>query len=379
MNRVSLLSCTAVAAVFIASAPVTGEAQNFKTEKHDVVVETVAGGLDHPWGLAFLPDRSLLVTERSGALRLTAPGGALRNVAGTPRVWAEGQGGLLDVAIDPNFSRNRLIYLSYSEPSANGRGAGTAVGRGRLVLAARPRLQDFSVIFRQTKKTDSGRHFGSRLVFAPDGTLFVTVGERGNRRRAQDPFDHAGSVIRINRDGTVPKDNPFADGRKALPEIWSIGHRNPQGAIWNPDTNSLWTVAHGARGGDEINRPRAGSNYGWPVISYGKHYWGGKIGEGPWKPGMEQPVYFWDPSIAPSGFAYYGGDQFPGWRGNLFVGALKFQLLVRLEVSGGRVVREERLFKNEFGRIRDVRQGPDGNLYMLTDASNGRILRVKPR
>lgn len=379
MNRVSILSRTAVAAIFIALAPVTGQAQNFKTEKHDVVVETVVRGLDHPWGLAFLPDRSLLVTERSGALRLMAPGGTLRNVAGAPRVWAESQGGLLDVAIDPNFFRNRLIYLSYSEPSANGRRAGTAVGRGRLVLAARPRLQDFGVIFRQSHKTDSGRHFGSRLVFAPDGTLFVTVGERGNRPRAQDPFDHAGSVIRINRDGTVPKDNPFADGRKALPEIWSIGHRNPQGAIWNPDTNSLWTVAHGARGGDEINRPLAGRNYGWPVISYGKHYWGGRIGEGPRKRGMEQPVYFWDPSIAPSGFAYYGGDQFPGWRGNLFVGALKFQLLVRLEVSGGRVVREERLFRNEFGRIRDVRQGPDGNLYMLTDARNGRILRVRPR
>ena len=234
------------------------------------------------------------------------------------------------------------------------------------------------VIFTQSNKTGSEVHFGSRIVLAPDNSLFITVGDRGDRRRAQDPFDHAGSIIRVYRDGSVPLDNPFADGKKGLPEIWSIGHRNPQGATWNPVTNSLWTIAHGARGGDEVNHPEAGKNYGWPVISFGRNYGGSKIGEGTHKPGMEQPVYFWDPSIAPSGFAFYNGDAFPNWKGNLFVGALKYQLLARLELTNGKIKKEERIFTGVFGRIRDVRQGPEGFLYLLTDEFPGALIRVKP-
>ena len=367
-----------LAAAVLAFAVSPAAAQTFKTELHEVTVETVAAGFAHPWGLAFLPDGSMLVTERDGDLNLVGANGKTTKVAGVPRVWAGGQGGLLDVAADPDFARNRTIFLSYSEPSADGDDAGTAVARARIVLSQTPRLQKVRVIFSMKRKSGGGRHFGSRIVISPDKKLFITTGDRGQRERAQDPMDHAGKVLRINRDGSIPADNPFADGAKGLPEIWSIGHRNAQGAIWNPRTRSLWTVAHGARGGDEINRPEAGKNYGWPVISYGKHYWGGSIGEGTAKPGMEQPVYFWDPSIAPSGMAFYTGDAFPRWKGNIFVGALKFQLLARLEVEDGKVVKEERLFGREFGRIRDVRQGPDGFLYLLTDEGNGKLLRVRP-
>lgn len=367
-----------LAAAVLAFAISPAAAQVFKTELHDVTVETVAAGFAHPWGLAFLPDRSMLVTERDGDLNRVSPDGKTTKVAGVPKVWAGGQGGLLDVVADPDFAGNRTIFLSYSEPSADGDDAGTAVARARIVLSQTPQLQKVRVIFSMKRKSGGGRHFGSRIVISPDKKLFITTGDRGERDRAQDPMDHAGKVLRINRDGSIPADNPFADGAKGLPEIWSIGHRNAQGAIWNPRTRSLWTVAHGARGGDEINRPEAGKNYGWPVISYGKHYWGGSIGEGTAKPGMEQPVYFWDPSIAPSGMAFYTGDAFPRWKGNIFVGALRFQLLARLEVKDGRVVKEERLFGREFGRIRDVRQGPDGFLYLLTDAGNGKLLRVRP-
>ena len=239
-------------------------------------------------------------------------------------------------------------------------------------------MRNTRVIFSQSKKTDSGRHFGSRIVIAPDNSLFLTVGDRGDGDRAQNPFDHAGSVIRLNLDGSVPRDNPFFSGGHALTEIWSTGHRNPQGAIWNPLTESIWTVSHGAKGGDEINHIAAGNNYGWPVISYGKHYWGAQIGEGTHKEGMKQPVYYWDPSIAPSGFAYYEGGAFPAWKGSLFVGALKFELIVRLELEKNRVVSEERLFANKFGRIRDIREGPGGYLYFLTDENPGQLYRVRP-
>lgn len=367
------------ALLLVLSAPIAANGQSFKTAKHTVVVETVAANLKNPWSLAFLPDGSMLVTERSGQLRHVSGGKVSQPVTGMPQVWAERQGGLLDILVDPEFSSNQTIFFSFSEPAVSGNDvAGTAVARARLVMGPQPRLADVKVIFRQNKKTRSGVHFGSRLVQSPDGKLFVTIGERGDRPRAQDPFDHAGSVLRINRDGTAPRDNPFADGKKGQPEIWSIGHRNPQGAIWHPETNSLWTVEHGARGGDEINRPLSGRNYGWPVISYGRHYSGFKIGQGQIKEGMEQPVHFWDPSIAPSGFAYYGGDKFPNWKGNLFVGALAGRALSRLEMKDHKVVREERLFQGEFGRIRDVRQGPDGFIYFITDQSNGRILRLKP-
>ena len=229
------------------------------------------------------------------------------------------------------------------------------------------------------KKTDSGRHFGSRIVVARDGNLFVTIGDRAERERAQDPQDAAGSVLRISKDGSIPADNPFADGKQGLPEIFSIGHRNAQGATLHPETGELWTLSHGARGGDEINRPEAGKNYGWPVISYGKHYSGAKIGVGSEAPGMEQPVYYWDPSIAPSGLAFYSGELFPEWEGNLFAGALKFRMLVRLEIKDGRVVHEEELFQGVYGRVRDVRVFDDGALWLLTDSDNGKILRINAR
>ena len=364
--------------ITLVTLPALAKSYIFRTQKHDVIVNPIATGLDHPWGLAFLPNRSMLVTERGGTLKLITVRGEIEKISGVPIVWANGQGGLLDIAVDKDFTRNHTIYLSYSEPSANGNKAGTAVARALLDLSGKARLRNVKVIFRQSNKTGSNVHFGSRIVIAPDNSLFITVGERGDRNRAQDPFDHAGSIIRVYRDGSVPEDNPFADGKKGLREIWSIGHRNPQGAVWNPATNSLWTIAHGAKGGDEVNTPEAGKNYGWPVISYGRNYWGTKIGEGTHKHGMEQPVYYWDPSIAPSGFAYYDGDAFPKWKGNLFIGALKFQLLVRLEILDGKVKNEERMFIGAFGRIRDVRQGPDGHLYMLTDENPGQLIRIKP-
>ncbi|AOY02170.1 hypothetical protein BJP62_02520 [Jeongeupia sp. USM3] len=341
---------------------------------------TVARGLEHPWGLAFLPDGRMLVTERPGRLRIVSAAGELSApVAGVPGVYATGQGGLLDVATDPKFADNRLVYLSYAEAGSGGR-AGTAVARARLAEAdGKASLAGLQVIFRQQPKVDGSAHFGSRLVFARDGTLFITLGERYQRDRAQDLGTHLGKVVRIRPDGSLPADNPFAGRKDVLPEIWSYGHRNPQGAAINPASGRLWTVEHGARGGDEINIPQAGANYGWPVITYGRDYNFMKIGEGTSKPGMEQPVYHWDPSIAPSGMAFYTGTRYPGWAGSVFVGALKDTMLVRLALSGDRVVAEERLLQGEKRRIRDVRQGPDGWLYLLTDEGDGEILRLHRR
>ncbi len=367
----SLLAC-------VAACSANSGARIIATEKHAILVEPVVDGLSHPWGLAFLPDGSSLITEKPGRLRHLTTAGLSAPIAGVPKVLYSGQGGLLDVAVDPGFSRNQLIYLSFSEPSVADGKAGTAVARANLELTPTPRLTNVRVIFSMNRKSETRHHYGSRIVIAPDQTLFITLGDRGDRPRAQDPFDHAGSIVRLNPNGSIPVDNPFADGKKAAPEIWSIGHRNLQGATLHKGTGALWTVEHGARGGDEINHPQAGRNYGWPVISYGRHYSGGKIGVGTHKEGMEQPVYYWDPSIAPSSLAYYDGVAFPGWRGNLFVGALKDQMLVRLELAGEEVVHEERLLKGEFGRIRNVRQGPDGFLYLLTDSNNGQLLRIRP-
>ncbi len=366
----------AISAILLAAcgaSPVTG--QEFRTEKESVRVVTVASGLERPWAVAFLPDRRMLVTERPGRLRILEADGRLSPpLAGVPDVFARGQGGLLDVALDPRFSENRLVYLSYAEPGSDG--AGTAVARGRL---GADRLEAVEVIFRQKPKVSGPNHWGSRLVFARDGTLFVTLGDRFNYRdRAQDLSVHIGKLVRINPDGSVPKDNPFVGRAGALPEIWSYGHRNSQGAALHPVTGVLWEHEHGARGGDEINVPEPGKNYGWPVITYGVDYSGEKIGEGTRKAGMEQPIHYWDPSIAPSGMAFYTGDAFPVWKGNLFVGALAGRMLVRLELDGTRVVREERLLTDLGERIRDVRQGPDGFLYLLTDGPNGRLLRVTP-
>jgi glucose/arabinose dehydrogenase len=349
--------------------------REFDTEKGRIRVATVTEGLENPWGLAFLPDGRMLVTERPGRLRLIEKNGRVSSpLAGVPEVYARGQGGLLDVALDPRFAENRLVYLSFAESGEGG--AGTAVTRGRLGEGG---LEDVAVVFRQKPKVAGSNHWGSRLVFARDGTLFVTLGDRFSYRdRAQDLGTHLGKIVRINSDGAAPSDNPFVGRAGALPEIWSLGHRNIQGAALHPTSGQLWEVEHGARGGDEINLAAPGRNYGWPVITYGVDYSGAKIGEGTAKPGMEQPIYYWDPSIAPSGMAFYTGDKLPAWRGNLFVGALKAQRLVRLELDGARIVREERLLAGLGERIRDVRQGPDGFLYLLTDAGDGRILRVEP-
>ncbi len=346
----------------------------YDTEQYTLRVETVVQGLEHPWSLAFLPDGQMLVTERPGRLRYADMSGKISEpLSGVPRVFARGQGGLLDVVLDPDFQNNNLIYLSYAEPGRGG--AGTAVGRGRLTEKG---VEDFKVIFRQVPKATTKVHFGSRIVFSRDGKLFVTLGERGQRERAQDFSIHRGQVIRINPDGTVPEDNPYVGKKGYRSETWSHGHRNPQGAALHPETGKLWTVEHGAMGGDEVNIPGKGLNYGWPVISYGRHYSGLKIGVGTHREGMEQPVYYWDPSIAPSGMAFVTSDRFSKWNGNLLIGALRGQMLVRLQLAGEKVVSEERMLQGLRERIRDVRQGPDGLIYLLTDNKNGRVLRVEP-
>lgn len=337
---------------------------------------TVAGGLVHPWGLAFLPDGRLLVTERAGRMRIVSAQGEVGPpLQGLPEVDARAQGGLLDVALDPRFADNRWVYWSYSEPGP-GRSNGTSVARGRL---QGDRLEDVQVIFRQAPKLASAAHFGSRLVFARDGRLFVTTGDRLFHRELAQKLDNlVGKVVRIEADGQVPPDNPFVRTPGARPEIWSLGHRNPQGAALHPVSGALWTHEHGPEGGDEVNLTEAGHNYGWPVITYGVDYGSGKrIGEGTARAGMEQPLTYWVPSIGPSGMAFLTSDRYPGWKGNLFVGALRGQMLVRLELDGTRVVKEERLPLNDIGRIRDVRQGPDGWLYLLTDQADGRIVRVE--
>lgn len=356
----------------VANAQTTPERKKYGA----ITVETVARGLDHPWSVAFLPDGRMLVTERAGQLRVIG-NGASSVIGGVPAVKARGQGGLLDVAIDPDFATNRLVYLTYAEPREGGL-AGTAVARGKLDADATT-LSDVAVIFRQEPGHTGNNHYGSRLVFAPDGTLFVTLGERFDlSAKAQDLSTDLGKVVRINRDGSIPRDNPFVGREGARPEIWSYGHRNPQSAAINPRTNILWTIEHGARGGDEINISKKGANYGWPVIGFGTHYSGAKIGEGTAKPGMEQPAFYWDPSIAPSGMAFYTSNRYPGWQNSLFTGALAGQMLVRLQLQGDRIIREERLLTDLGARIRDVRQGPDGLLYLLTDESDGKLLRIIP-
>jgi aldose sugar dehydrogenase len=347
----------------------------------------VAKGMENPWGLAFLPDGRLLVTERPGRLRIVSKTGQLSApVAGVPRVFAEGQGGLLDVALDPAFDSNQLVYLSYAEPDPlNPTRAGTAVARGKLLGN---QLTDVTVIWRQQPKTEGPNHWGSRLVFAPapagapqSHVLFITTGDRfAHRDQAQDLSTHYGKVIRIYPDGSIPADNPFAGRDGALKDIWSYGHRNMQGAALNPTTGELWTHEHGPMGGDELNITRAARNYGWPVITYGEEYVsGGKIGEGTQKPGLEQPIVKWVPSIAPSGMVFLTSDRYPAWKGSLFVGALAHQQLVRLEVSATGAREKERLLGDLAERIRDVRQGPDGLLYVVTDSEQGQILRLDPK
>ncbi len=369
----ALAICVMIAAVF-ASLP-AAVAQTGSLLGEAVRVVPFAGGLEHPWGMAFLPDGGLLVTERPGRLRLVSPEGRVGEpIAGVPRVSARGQGGLLDIALDPDFARNRRVYLSYAEPRADG--VATAVARARLAENNRV-LTGLEVLFRQQPAYSGGLHFGSRLAFARDGTLFITLGERFDLSEgAQDLGTTLGKVVRINPDGSIPADNPFRNTPGARPEIYSLGHRNVQAAAIEPATGRLWTVEHGARGGDEVNRPEAGKNYGWPVISYGRHYSGGAIGEGTAKPGMEPPLFYWDPSIAPSGAAFYDGALFPAFRGQLFTGALAGQALVAVRIADGRVIGEARLPLGK--RVRDVRQGPDGALWLAIDSEDGEILRVIP-
>lgn len=347
-------------------------------------VQTLAQGLDHPWGEAFLPDGRMLLTERVGRMRILTRAGALSAAAtGAPRVVTGEQAGLFGLALDPAFSRNGLVYFAYMEPRGGGL-SGLSVARARLAEAGgRPALNGFAVIFRAEPAMSVLANIGGRLVFAPDGTLFVTVGDRfvpAGQRDAQRLDNDLGKVIRINPDGSAPKDNPFVRTAGARPEIWSYGHRNPESAAINPWTHQLWIVEHGPRGGDEVNIPQAGKNYGWPVITYGEDYSGLPVGAGITQhTGMEQPIYYWDPVIAPSGMAFYDAGLFPAWRGSLFVGGLASTHLARLTLNGDRVVGEEWLLQDLGERIRDVIVGPDGALYVLTDNSNGRVLRLAPK
>lgn len=377
MNRFVVVGCF-VAAVGL-GLPAHGEQTKAPVPafKSRVQVDTVAKGLNHPWGMQFLPDGRMLVTERPGRLRIVDGKGVISApIAGVPPVFASGQGGLLDVALDPAFATNGRIYFSFAEPRGAGT-AGTSVARAKLTLTAEGgALSDVSVIFRQIPAATGGLHFGSRIAIAGDGNLFVTMGERFQRDRSQDLSTHYGKVIRIAPDGSVPASNPKWPAASAKAEIWSLGHRNVQAAAIDPATGKLWTIEHGARGGDEVNRPEAGKNYGWPVITYGIDYSGAKIGIGTSREGLEQPVYYWDPSIAPSGMAFYAHERFPQWKGNIFVGALAGQHVARLVMQGDVVVGEEKLLGDLAERIRDVRQGPDGAIYVLTDHPEGRILRV---
>ncbi|SRR5579885_797911 len=372
-----------VLSLLLASAPALAQSDIVKSEKESFRVETIATGLQNPWALAFLPDGRMLVTERPGRMRIVSKDGKLSPpIAGVPPVAAVGQGGLLDAVLAPDFSQSRILYFTFAEPRGpNGavNPNSTAAASARLVEEKdTAKLEDVKVIFRQEPAYPGGFHFGSRIAIARDGTLFITTGERNLKTTAQDLKQDLGKIIRINADGSIPKDNPFAGRKDARPEIWSYGHRNIQGAAIHPVSGKLWINEHGPKGGDEINIPEKGKNYGWPVIGFGVDYSGAIIHESTSKPGMEQPIYHWTPSIAPSGMAFYTADAFPNWRGSLFNGALALTHLNRLELDGEKVVKEERLLSNLNERIRDVRQGPDGYLYLLTDARDGKLLRLVP-
>ncbi|MGB8437353.1 MAG: PQQ-dependent sugar dehydrogenase [Burkholderiales bacterium] len=349
--------------------------ERIATDEYAVRVVTVARGLEHPWSVAWLPDGRMLVTERPGRLRIVGANGQIAPtpIAGLPPIEPHGQGGLFDVALHPRFAENAFVYFSYAGKGADG--FGTELARGKLVGN---RLEGVEVLFRQQPKGQTGRHFGGRIVFDRAGFVYLTLGDRGEMARAQKLDDHAGSVIRLHDDGRVPADNPFVGNSAAKPEKYTLGNRNMQGAALNPKSGELWAHEHGPQGGDEVNVIRAGVNYGWPVITYGVNYGiGTKIGEGTHKAGMAHPLHYWVPSIAPSGMVFYDGDKFPRWRGDLFVGALRDQMLVRLQLDGEKIVKEERMLKGVLGRIRDVRQGPDGYLYLLTDESDGVLVRLE--
>jgi glucose/arabinose dehydrogenase len=351
-------------------------AETVSSHLHKFRVVPLAKGLEHPWSIAFLPNKSILISERAGRLRLYHNGRLdSKPISNVPKVVDSGQGGLFDVTLHPDFGKNQLLYLAYA---ARGQGGvHTRVTRYRYDATAHA-LLDAQQIFDASPKASGGRHFGGRMVFDRQGYLYITLGDRGDMDRAQDTAEHSGSVIRLHDDGRIPSDNPLGTQKRAKPEIYSFGHRNPQGMALHPKTGAVWTHEHGARGGDEINIIRPGRNYGWPVITHGIDYDGSKIGIGKSAPGMEQPLYYWVPSIAPAGMAFYTGNKFPKWRNSLFVGALRGETLVRLELKGKQVVKEERLLQNAVGRIRDVRMGPDGFLYLAIDDSDGRLLRLEP-
>lgn len=367
--RILLVACTP----FLSAAAATNT--DIRSDEHRFHLAQLADGLEHPWGMAFLPNGAMLLTERPGRLRLfTNDTLDPRPVGGLPDIAVTGQGGLLDVALDPDFESNRLIYLSYA--AAGPKGVGTEVLRARL---ENHRLHDSKVIFRALPKSGGGRHFGSRLLFTAAGKLLITLGDRGRQDEAQNLASHPGSIIRLDPDGRIPDDNPFRDIPGAAAEVYTFGNRNVQGIALRPGSEQVWAHEHGPQGGDELNIVLGGSNYGWPVITYGRNYvTGTRIGEGERKQGMAQPVYHWVPSIGPSGMAFYSGDAFPHWQGDLFVGSLKFELLVRLRLEGNRVVAEERMLEGDIGRIRDVRAGPDGFLYLLSDAGDGGLFRIEP-
>jgi glucose/arabinose dehydrogenase len=374
---VALTVATLLAASLLIASGTRGEETVFGSSAGELEIRTVARGLVNPWALAFLPDGTMLVTERPGRMRIvTSEGQVSPPIKGVPDVWASGQGGLLDVVTDKSFAQNKTIYFCFAE-RADG-GGRTTIARAKLD-DGKGRLNDVKIIFRQQGPLSSGNHFGCRIVQADDGNLFVTLGEHFTYRdQAQSLGDHLGKVIRIAPDGSVPSGNPFAGRADAKPEIWSYGHRNAQGLAINPASGELWEIEHGPRGGDEVNIIAKGKNYGWPVVGYGIDYSGAKIHDSTAKDGMEQPVKYWVPSIAPSGMAFYTGKLFPKWSGSLFTGALRGAMLVRLTLNGNAVTAEERLLQNLHERIRDVRQGPDGALWLLTDSSAGRILRVAP-
>ena len=346
------------------------------SEKHAFRLATLVTGLENPWAVAFLPDGRMLVTERAGRMRLVGADFSLdpKPIEGLPESIERGQGGLFDVVLHPQYAQNGWIYWAYNAPGVGG--WGTALARGKL---QGQRMTEVQVLFSMQPKTRSSQHFGGRIVFDKAGMLYLTLGDRGDKDRAQKLDDHAGSVIRLHDDGRVPADNPFAKRAGALPEKWTLGNRNIQGAALHPQTGELWTHEHGPQGGDEVNVMRSGLNYGWPVITYGVNYGlGTRIGEGQAKPGMVQPLHIWVPSIAPSGMAFVSGSQFPQWQGNVLVGALRGQMLVRLVLDGEKVIREERLLQGRAGRIRDVRMGPDGLVYLLSDDPDGALMRLEP-
>ena len=386
LNRwaIAILSMAGLALSLTGASPAVGTTQSKDLMRPAAAasgfsVRLLADGLAHPWGLAWLPSGEILITEREGNLRklsrdfsrLSPP------IAGLPNTLVvEGQGGLLDIAVHPEFTKNGWIYLSYTE-GPRAAGSGTALIRARI---KEDRLIDSERLFSMQPKSRGGRHFGGRIVFDRQAMLYLTLGDRGEEERAQRSNDHAGSVIRLHDDGRIPADNPFRGRPGLMAEAFSRGNRNIQGAAIHPVTGELWAHEHGPQGGDEVNIIRSGRNYGWPTITYGANYvTGTRIGEGTQKAGMEQPLHVWTPSIAPSGMAFYFGKAFPQWNGSLFVGALRGQSLVRLVLDGERIVAEERLLVNQIGRIRDVRIGPDGLIYLLTDAPDGKLFRLEPR